>query len=310
MVNTAFVNYLGQIDNLTKLHELPILKNMTIFEQTLPISLNISKFDTSLLTVSKTLKEFIHQYKCKKEIFDLEQRHDNTEKMSPDKNFFSDNFLVDIFLFITAIISLLVTTLVIYLLCKHEKLRTLVASLALQQVREVGTTTTQEDVTESCSCKILFYIVLALNISILGLLSFAVLHIRKLGLCRGQLFSNIVKIMLFISSVQFYVHIKLCKLAGSIHLFKITGMLKPENVKLKQINIWDVIEIDWKEVNMTFNSNKISLPKSIIIKFWDKFKIRKWWRENQYSFISCWDKASTGSHWLPAILQQKLYKST
>ena len=69
MVNTALVNYLDQIDNLTELHELPILKNMTTFEQTLPISLNISKFDTSLLTAPKTLKDFIHQYEHKKEIF-------------------------------------------------------------------------------------------------------------------------------------------------------------------------------------------------------------------------------------------------
>ena len=42
-VNTAFINYLDQFDNLTELHEFPILKNMTTFEQTLPIFLNISK---------------------------------------------------------------------------------------------------------------------------------------------------------------------------------------------------------------------------------------------------------------------------
>ena len=80
--------------------------------------------------------------------------------------------------------------------------------------------------------------------------------------------------MLFISDVQFYVPIKLCKMAGSIHLFKITGILKPENLKLKQNYIWGVIEIDWEEVNMPFNSYKINVPKSITITFRDKFKIR------------------------------------
>ena len=80
--------------------------------------------------------------------------------------------------------------------------------------------------------------------------------------------------MLFISDVQFYVPIKLCKIAGSIHLFKITGMLKPENVKLKLNYIWDIIEIDWKKVNMTFNCNKIKLPSFVTMKFRDKFKIR------------------------------------
>ena len=92
MVNTVFVNYLDQIGNLTESHEFPILKNMMTYEQTLPISLNISKFDTSLITTPRTLKDFIHQYKHKKEIFDLEERHDNT-----DKNLFSNNFIEDVF---------------------------------------------------------------------------------------------------------------------------------------------------------------------------------------------------------------------
>ena len=39
------------------------------------------------------------------------------------------------------------------------------------------------------------------------------------------MFSNTVKIMAFISDVQNYIPLKLCKTAGSIHLFKITGTL-------------------------------------------------------------------------------------
>ena len=50
-------------------------------------------------------------------------------------------------------------------------------------------------------------------------------------------------------------------------------MLKPENIKLRWNYIWHIIEIDWKEVNMTFYSNNINLPKSVMIKFRDKFKI-------------------------------------
>ena len=68
-------------------------------------------------------------------------------------------------LFITTIISLLVTNLAIYLLCKHKKLRMLVPVL---QVREVGAVTTQEEVTDEC--KIQIDIILALTSTILGLL--------------------------------------------------------------------------------------------------------------------------------------------
>ena len=60
----------------------------------------------------------------------------------------------------------------------------------------------------------------------------------------------------------------------SIHLFKIMGMLTPASVRLKRNIIWDIIELDWKEVNMTLNGNKINLLKSVIIKLRDKFKIR------------------------------------
>ena len=74
MVNTAFVNYLDQINNLTETIAFPILKNKTTFEETLPISLNIYKFDSKLLMAPRNLKDFIHQYKHKKEIFDLKKK--------------------------------------------------------------------------------------------------------------------------------------------------------------------------------------------------------------------------------------------
>ena len=163
----------------------------------------------------------------------MTKKYDNTDKNIPNKNFLYNNFIEDVFLFVAAIILLLVITLAIYLLSKHEKFRMLVTSLAIQRVGEVGTVTTQNDVTMTCSCKIQFYIILALGISILGLVIFAVLHSRKLKLCRRHLFSNAMKIMPFISNVQYYVPIKLCKTAGRIHLFEITGMLKPEYIKLR-----------------------------------------------------------------------------
>ena len=140
------------------------------------------------------------------------------------------------------------------------KLRMLVSSLTLQQIKEVGAVTIQGDVILN-TCKIQYYTILALSITILGLVLYAVLHLRKFKMCRGWLFSNAVKIMLFISDVQCYVPLKLCKTAGSIHLFKITGILTPENVKLKWNYIWDIIEIDWKEVKETLNENKVNLPK-------------------------------------------------
>ena len=80
--------------------------------------------------------------------------------------------------------------------------------------------------------------------------------------------------MLFISDAQDYVPVKLCITAGSIHLFKTIGKFTPEHNELKRNILWDVIELNWKEVNMTLNGNKINLPASAIILLRDKFKIR------------------------------------
>ena len=145
----------------------------------------------------------------------------------------------------------------------------LVASLVMQQIKEVYVVTQKEINTE---CKILTYISLALTV--FGLVMIAILHYKKSKFCRGCMFSNAVKIMIFISDVQYYVPIKLCKTTESIHLFTITGTLTSENIKLNRNYVWDTLKIDWKEVNMTFNGNKVNLPKLITIKFKDKFKIR------------------------------------
>ena len=172
------------------------------------------------------MKEFIHRYTNDKEIFDLQERHDSM-KLNTHKNFFSDNYIVDIFLFITVIISLLATALTVYLLYKHKKLRMLIACLVLHQVKEVCTVTQKEINTQ---CNTLTYI--SFILTILGLVMVAILNYRKSKLCGGCTFSNAVKIMIFISDAQYYVPIKLYKTAGSIHLFQIIGTLKPENIKL------------------------------------------------------------------------------
>ena len=51
------------------------------------------------------MNELIHWYTNDKEISDLQERHDSTE-LSTNKNSFSENYIVDVFLFIPAIIYL------------------------------------------------------------------------------------------------------------------------------------------------------------------------------------------------------------
>ena len=132
-VNNAFTYYLNEF-NLTEELDVPILTNKSMSELTLPIFLNKSTFDETLLSTPLTLKEYIAQYKSDKEIFDLKERHDieelETEFVS--RNFFTNNFIIDVFVFTIAIILVISTIIIIYAICKHNKLRALVAGLAFQ----------------------------------------------------------------------------------------------------------------------------------------------------------------------------------
>ena len=187
-----------------------------------------------------------------------------------NKNFFNSQ-VVKIFKFIVATISIIAT---IYAIYKHNKLGAVVTSLALQQVKEVKAEG-MEDVDYKCKCTAQFYIILTLSITMIGLIIFAILQLRRIKLGRGQLFSNVVKIMLFVSDIQYYVLVKLCKTAGIIHLFRITGKIMRDKVKLNKYYIWDILEIDWTEVKVTCNEKVISLPKSIMVRLWDKFKVKQ-----------------------------------
>ena len=132
--------------------------------------------------------------------------------------------------------------------------------MVLHQVKEIGTQIQQTNF----ECRTLAYIGILLTVLSLILVTF--LHYRKSKFCKGHRYSNAVEIMIFISDVQNYIPIKLCKTAGSIHLLKISGMLKTENIKLNGNYLWDTLGIDWKEVSVTFNGNKIDLPRVVIIK--------------------------------------------
>ena len=160
------------------------LTNKSTSEIPLPVFLIKSIFDDTLLSTPLTLNEYITQYKCDKEIFDLKERHDidELEIKFVSKNFFTNNFIIDIFIFVAAIRSVISTLIIIYAICKHNKLRALVTSLAFQQVKEVKVEEISEE-NYKCKCAAQFYIILALSIIIIGLVIFMILQVRRIKLC-------------------------------------------------------------------------------------------------------------------------------
>ena len=133
-------------------------------------------------------------------------------------------------------------------MCEQSKLKALVINIVMQRIKTVGAADMSDML---CTCKTQWYIMGMLTIITLGMLYLVTNKIRKSSLFKGYLFSNNTKILLFISNTHSYVPIKLCRVAGSIHLFKIKGRLNPESVKLKKNWIWDVLELDWSNVSIT-----------------------------------------------------------
>ena len=278
-VNLAFVNYFGEIlENLGK----HILLNWTTQEQILPILLETFEISPNLINAPKTLQDLAVRYRNKKNILDKrEQNSDKPEENNSKFETFLNSFLADVLIFTAALITLIIILIIMYVLYGQSKLKALVKNIAMQRIRAVEAADMSDIL---FTCKTQWYIMGILIIITLGMLYLVTNKIRKTSFCKGCLFSNNTKILLFISNTHSYVPIKLCRVARSIHLFKIRGRLNPEHVRLKKNWIWDVLEIDWSDVSITLNDNEIGLPSSVRIPFKERYRARKLLRKHPLLF--------------------------
>ena len=223
-VNTAFMPYLDTFKEDLELPSLEINQNWTTQKQVLPVSLQATPFDSKLLNAPKTLKGMLQQYKQKNKMLD------GTQKDKPKDNFF-DNIAIDIFLFSAAIISMLTIVAIIHLLCRHSKLKTLLTGIAFQPVNQAKAATKQAK--EFCTAQ--WYTIAALTVLTILLIVYICLSNQKCAMFKRRLYSNTITIMLFFSDIRQHVPVKLCKTAGSIHLFQIYGQLDPNQIILEKI---------------------------------------------------------------------------
>ena len=121
--------------------------------------------------------------------------------------------------------------------------------------------------TEICSNHEYWIIIAWLSLILLGIMFLIIEKVHNMPIFRKHQYSNTIKVLIFISNIKSYIPIKLCKTTGSIHLFKLTGSLQRQDIKLHRNNIWDILEIDWKNVTVMVNGNVINLPGSVIIPF-------------------------------------------
>ena len=209
--------------------------------------------------------------------------HHNTK--SNFKGFIS-SFIADIIGFGTALLAIIMALVVIYIVTGHSKLKTFVANIALQRIKtvEAGALNRNHIICESGLVKIL----LVINLAILPIMAFA--KLRKSRIFKGKLFSNTIKVKLFVADNHCNIPLHLNKLAGSLHLFKLHGMLTKENLVLKKNWIWDVLEIDWTHVYLLQDHKEINLPVTVVIPIYYKYKLRQLLRKSRtdpFTYTSC-----------------------
>ena len=68
---------------------------------------------------------------------------------------------------------------------------------------------------------------------------------QRCTIFKRRLYSNTVTIMLYFSDVKQYIPVKLCKSAGSIHLFQLYGQLNSDQIVLE------------KELSMGHDKNRL-----------------------------------------------------
>ena len=141
--------------------------------------------------------------------------------------------------FIVAILIVFIIFVIIYIITGQSKLKALVATMALQRLRAIDTLHTNKQI-QNCNSELL-KILMILNLAIV--VSPVLRKIRKSVFFQGQLFSNMVKIKLFLADTKSYLSLDLNKIARNTHLSKLTGELSLDNITLRKNWIWDVLEI-------------------------------------------------------------------
>ena len=264
-VNTAFMPYLDTFKEELELPSLEVDQNWTTQKQVLPISLQATPFDNKLLKAPGTLKGLVQQYKQKSQMLDKAQEN-------KPKNEFFDNIAIDIFLFVAAIVSMLAVIAIIHIVCRHAKLKALLTGIAFQPVKQAEAVVAQQT-KEYCTAQ--WYVIAALTMMTILLIVYICVSNQKCTIFKRRLCSNTVTIMLFFSNVKQYIPVKLCKSAGSIHLFQMYGQLNSDQIVLEKNCPWDMIKINWKEAFVILNGIILQMPKMVKIPIRDKYRLRK-----------------------------------
>ena len=159
-VNLAFIDYLEQLnDTLT----IPINRNWTNVKQPILISLDSFQIRSKLMHTPMMLKDFMEHYR--------DNRMTIVKQDNPQSKFrkFITSFLIDMLMFIAAVLTVFLVLMIIHILMGQSKLKTLITTMALQRVRAVEALKTDRQI-QNCNSgliKVLMILNLIVMVSLL-----------------------------------------------------------------------------------------------------------------------------------------------
>ena len=113
-VNLAFVDYLEQLNETL---DTPIERNWTNYRQILPISLESFQLNSILLQAPITLQDFVNQYQANRKIVKTQKTQSSNFKS------LMDSFITDVLVFIAALVTVVITFIIIDMLTGQPKLK-------------------------------------------------------------------------------------------------------------------------------------------------------------------------------------------
>ena len=163
---------------------------------------------------------------------------------------------------------------VIWLSVQVKKLKTLVATLALQGLPLCKA---HDPNLPKVVCHETWFSVLCTCITLIGILIWMFKLLKTKYIFKGYKFSRLSELYLIVCDSSRYVPIRVKTIKGHIHRVKLE--LDPDfndtQVILSKNFLWDTLTVNWGNTSLTYYGDKISLPRSLVVPLLDKIRLRR-----------------------------------
>ena len=175
---------------------------------------------------------------------------------------------------LAALMSGFLTLVLLFFIFRHFKLHTLVAGLTMATLPKMGNARLHE-VAHPVVCSNPYLTVLATVVTIIASLLWIFTHCKQLTWLRGYKYSRACTMYIFLYNSHFYVPLKIKRLSGHMHMYKIMNPITPLSLSYHKHCLWDSFVVDWKEMKLFVNGNPVFLPTTLTIPMRDKIKTRR-----------------------------------